>query len=161
MSTQRMSLITYLQRNHVWFNVLEKRSTVHTAEAAAATGLPLERVIKSLVLTADDEPMITIIPGTCRLDKGKLKATLGVRNVHIVSFAEAERYSGYPPGATPPVYHTKITKVVIDQRVMQFNTVYGGGGSRQKLIEIKPIDIQRLNNALIANIAKVAKQKSL
>jgi Cys-tRNA(Pro)/Cys-tRNA(Cys) deacylase len=156
MSTQRMNLITYLKMNHVWFNVLEKRSTVHTAEAAAATGLPLERVIKSLVLTADGDPVITIIPGTCRLDKDKLRATLGVRKVQIVSFAEAERYSGYPPGATPPVYHKKITKVVMDQRVMEFGTVYGGGGSRQKLIELKPVDIRRLNNALVANIAKEA-----
>lgn len=156
MSTQRMNLIAYLQTNHVWFNVLEKRSTVHTAEAAAATGLPLQRVIKSLVLTADGEPVITIIPGTCRVDKDKLKATLGVRKVQIVSFAEAERYSGYPPGATPPVYHKKITKVVMDQRVMQFDTVYGGGGSRQKLIELKPVDIRRLNKALVANITKEA-----
>jgi len=154
MSTQRMNLIAYLQTNHVWFNVLEKRSTVHTAEAAAATGLPLQRVIKSLVLTADGEPVIIIIPGTCRVDKDKLKATLGVRKVQIVSFAEAERYSGYPPGATPPVYHKKITKVVMDQRVMQFDTVYGGGGSRQKLIELKPVDIRRLNKALVANITK-------
>jgi Cys-tRNA(Pro) deacylase len=151
-----MNLITYLQTNHIWFNVLEKKSTVHTAEAAAATGLPLERVIKSLVLTADGEPVIIIIPGTCMVDKDKLKATLGVRNVQIVPFAEAERYSGYPPGATPPVYHTKITKVVIDQRVMQLDTVYGGGGSRRKLIELKPSDIQRLNNALVANVAKEA-----
>lgn len=109
MSTQRMNLIAYLQMNHIWFNVLEKRSTVHTTEAAAVTGLPLERVIKSLVLTADGEPVITIILGTCRVDKDKLKATLGVRKVQIVSFAEAERYSGYPPVATPPVYHKKIT----------------------------------------------------
>jgi Cys-tRNA(Pro)/Cys-tRNA(Cys) deacylase len=152
-----MNLITYLQRNNVWFNVLEKKSTIHTAEAAAATGLPLERVIKSLVLTADSKPMIIIIPGNCRVDKDKLKATLGVRNVQIVSFAEAERYSGYPPGATPPVYHKKITRVVIDQRVMQFDTVYGGGGSRRKLIELKPIDIQRLNNALVANVANEVK----
>ena len=157
MSTQKMNLITYLQRNNVWFNVLEKKSTIHTAEAAAATGLPLERVIKSLVLTADSEPMIIIIPGNCRVDKDKLKATLGVRNVQMVSFAEAERNSGYPPGATPPVYHKKITRVVIDQRVMQFDTVYGGGGSRRKLIELKPIDIQRLNNALVANVANEVK----
>ena len=154
MSTHRMNLIAYLQTNHVWLNVLEKRSTVHTAEAAAATDLPLQRVIESLVLTADGEPVITIIPGTCRVDKDKLKATLGVRKVQIVSFAEAEQYSGYPPGTTPPVFHKKISKVVMDQRVMQFDTVYGGGGSRQKLVELKPVDIRRLNNALVANITK-------
>ena len=134
--------------------MLEKRSTVHTAEAAAATGLPLERVTKSLVFLADDQPVLAIIPGACKVDKGKLKAVLGARNVRIVTFAEAERYSGYPPGATPPVHHKKITRIVMDQRVMAFNTVYGGGGSRRKLIELRPQDIQRLNNAIVSDIVR-------
>jgi Cys-tRNA(Pro) deacylase len=154
MSPQRRNLTAYLQANHVWFNVVEKRSTVHTAEAAAATGLPLERVIKSLVFTADGEPVMAIVPGTCRVDQGKLRATLSVSAVQVASFAEAEQYSGYPPGATPPVYHTSITRVVMDQRVMQCDTVYGGGGSRHKLIELKSVDIQRLNNAVVADIAQ-------
>lgn len=152
MSPRNLNLIAYLKSNNIWFNVLEKRSTVHTAEAAAATGLPLERVTKSLVFLADGQPVIAIIPGTRKVDKGKLKAALGARNVGIVSFAEAERYSGYPPGATPPIHHKKITRIVMDQRVMEFETVYGGGGSRRKLIELKPLDIQRLNNALVADI---------
>jgi len=149
---RKMNLIAYLKLNNIWFNMLEKRSTVHTAEAAAATGLPLERVTKSLVFLADDQPVLAIIPGTCKVDKGKLKAVLGARNVRIVTFTEAERYSGYPPGATPPVHHKKITRIVMDQRVMAFNTVYGGGGSRRKLIELRPQDIQRLNNAIVSDI---------
>ena len=44
----------------------------------------------------------------------------------------------------------------MDQRVLQFDTVYGGGDSRQKLIELQPVDIRRLNNALVANITKEA-----
>jgi Cys-tRNA(Pro) deacylase len=152
LSSRKMNLISYLKAKNIWFNILEKRSTVHTAEAAAATGLPLERVTKSLVFFADGQPVIAIIPGICKVDKGKLKAVLGARNVRIVSFAEAERYSGYPPGATPPVHHKKITRIVMDQRVMAFDTVYGGGGSRRKLIELKPQDIQRLNNAIVSDI---------
>jgi prolyl-tRNA editing enzyme YbaK/EbsC (Cys-tRNA(Pro) deacylase) len=115
----------------------------------------LERVTKSLVFIADDEPVLAIIPGTCKVDKIKLKVALGVRNVQIVPFAEAERYSGYPPGATPPVNHKKIKRVVIDQRVMRFDTVYGGGGSRRKLIELKSVDIQRLNGAIVVDVARV------
>ncbi len=158
MSSSRRKLSAYLQANQVWFNVVSKRSTVHTAEAAAATGLPLERVVKSLVFTADSEPVMAIVPGTCRVAQRRLRAALGVKRVKVASFAEAERYSGYPPGATPPVYHTRITRVVIDQRVMQCDTVYGGGGSRNTLIEMKAADIQRLNNAVVADIAQVTER---
>lgn len=150
-----MNLIVYLKQNEVWYRIMEKSATVHTAEAASKTGLPLERVTKSLVFLADDLPILAIIPGNCRVNKSKLKETLGVKGVEIVPFEQVERYSGYPPGATPPVCHKKIKRVVIDKKVMQHATVFGGGGSRRKLIELKPEDIQRLNNALVADIAEV------
>jgi len=149
-----MNLIAYLKLKDVWFRVTEKESTVHTADAAAATGIPLERVTKSLVFLADNIPVLTIIPGNCRISKSKLKEVLNVKNIEMVPFEEAEKYSGYEPGATPPVYHKNIKKVVIDEKVMQFDTVYGGGGSRKKLIELKSVDIQKLNNALVANIVE-------
>lgn len=40
---------------------------------------------------------------------------------------------------------------------MQHETVFGGGGSRTKLIELKSEDIQRLNNAVVADVAEVNK----
>jgi Cys-tRNA(Pro) deacylase len=149
-----MNLIGYLKSNNVWFNMVEKESTVQTADAAAATGLPLERVTKSLVFLADGEPVLAIIPGACKVDKGKLREALGAKSLKIASFTDAAKYSGYPPGATPPVHHKKIRKVVVDQKVMRFETVYGGGGSRRKLIELKSTDVQRLNHAIVADVVR-------
>jgi Cys-tRNA(Pro) deacylase len=153
-----MNLIAYLKSNGVWFKIIEKESTVHTADAAAATGIPLERVTKSLVfLDENNNPVLAIIPGNCMVNKGKLKNILAVKNVELVPFEQAEKYSGYEPGATPPVCHRNIKKVVIDQKVMSHQTVFGGGGSRKKLIELKPEDIQKLNNAIVADITEVKK----
>lgn len=152
-----MNLTGYLKKNNIWFNMIEKESTVHTADAAAATGISLERVTKSLVFLADNLPIITIIPGNCRVNKGKLKQALNAKDVEIVPFEKADKYSGYEPGGTPPVNYKNIKKVVIDQKVMQFETVFGGGGSRKKLIELKTEDIQKLNNAIVADITEVSK----
>ncbi|MEM7821603.1 MAG: YbaK/EbsC family protein [Candidatus Aenigmatarchaeota archaeon] len=149
-----MNLIAYLKNNKVWFKIIEKRETVHTADAAAATGIPLERVTKSLVFLADNSPVLVIIPGNCKVNKTKLKEILNSKNVEIAPFEKVEEYSGYEPGATCPVFHRNIKKVVIDIKVMQHETVFGGGGSRTKLIELKPEDIQKLNNAIVADIAE-------
>jgi Cys-tRNA(Pro) deacylase len=156
-STDEMNLIAYLKRNNVWFRIIEKKTTVHTADAAVATGIPLEQVTKSLVFLADNSPILVIIPGDCRVDKNKLKSIIKVKNIEMVPFEKAEEYSGYPPGATSPVYHKKIEKVLIDKKVMEFDTVFGGGGSRTKLIELKPEDIQKLNNAIVADIVEMSK----
>jgi len=152
-----MSLEDYLKANGVWFRLIDKQSTVHTADAAAATGLSLERVTKSLVFIADSSPVLAIIPGNCRVDISKFKSAVGAKDLKMVPFADAEKYSGYPPGATPPIFHKNIEKTVIDVRVMRHETVFGGGGSNTTLIELKPEDIQRLNNAMIADIAEVNK----
>lgn len=153
-----MDLVAYLKENNVWYNLIEKESSVHTAEAAAATGMPLERIVKSLVFIDDEENSImAIVPGNCNVNKGKLKKVLGIKNVELVPFEKAHEYSGYDPGATPPVCYKKIKKVVIDIKVMQFDTVFGGGGSRKKLIELKTEDVKKLNNGIVGDIAEVKK----
>lgn len=149
-----MNLIAYFKENDIWFRMIDKKTTVHTADAAAATGLPLERVTKSLIFIADKIPIMAIISGNCRVNKSKLKHAVNVKSVEMVPFENAKKYSGYDPGATPPVHHKKIEKVVIDVKVMQHDTVFGGGGSRKKLVELKPTDIQKLNNGIIADIVE-------
>ncbi len=43
--------------------------------------------------------------------------------------------------------------VVIDKTVMHYETVYGGGGSRNTLIELRSQDIRQVNSAKVADIA--------
>jgi Cys-tRNA(Pro) deacylase len=153
-----MNLIAYLKINKIWFQIVEKNETVHTADAATATGIPLEKVTKSLVFLDENKtPILVVIPGDCNTNKQKLKAVLAVKDIDLAPFNEAEKYSGYEPGATPPVCHKNIKRVVIDKKVMQYQTVFGGGGSRKKLVELKTEDIQKLNNAIVADIAEVKK----
>ena len=150
-------LAEYLKEKKVWFRMMERETTVHTAEDAAATGIPLEKIVKSLVFVDENKiPVLVIIPGNCVVNKERLKKFLGVKSVKLASFEEAEEYSGYPPGATPPVCH-KIEKVVMDEKIFEHESVVGGGGSTNKLIEMKSEDIKKLNNALVANIAEKVK----
>ena len=153
-----IDLVEYLKEKKVWFRMIERETTVHTADAAAATGIPLEKIAKSLVFVDENEvPMLVIIPGNCVVNKEKLRNFLGVRNVKLAPFEEVEKYSGYPPGATPPVCHKRIKKVIMDEKIFEQEIVIGGGGSINKLIEMKSEDIKTLNNALIANIAEKVK----
>jgi Cys-tRNA(Pro)/Cys-tRNA(Cys) deacylase len=148
-----MTLIAYLKKNKIWHRFIEKEDTIHTADAAAATGIPLEQVTKSLVFLADKKPILVVIPGTRHVNIKKLKSTLNIQKIRMVPFAQVKEYSGYLPGATPPIHHQQIMDVVIDESVMHFDTVYGGGGSRNRLIELKTKDIQQLNSATVADIS--------
>jgi Cys-tRNA(Pro)/Cys-tRNA(Cys) deacylase len=145
----------YLKNAGIWHRFIKKEKTIHTADAARAAGLELRRVTKNLISKTDKgEPVLLIIPGDRRVRLKSAARALGVRRVSLVSFDEAERISGYPPGGTPSVGHKTPMRTVIDESLLQFETLYCGGGARDRLLELRTEDVVRLNNAIVAEISK-------
>ena len=150
-----MDLESYLKENKIWHKFIEKPKTVHTADAAAKSGMDLKRVAKSLVLLDEENsPIMAIIPGDCKLSFEKLRKVAGVKKVHMVPFEQAHKYSGYAPGATPMVHHKSEMRVFFDEKFTDYGTIFGGGGTRTRLLELKTIDVITLNRALVADITK-------
>lgn len=150
-----MGLEDYLKREGIWFRIIDKPETIHTADAAEKTSIELNRITKSLVLLDQDRnPILAIIPGNCKLSFPKIREAIGAKKVRLVSFGEAESYSGYLPGATPMVCHKVRMKVVLDKKLRQHTSIYGGGGERTKLLELKTSDVISLNNAIVADITE-------
>ena len=52
------------------------------------------------------------------------------------------------------VNHKVKMKVILDKKLTQYESIYGGGGERTKLLELKTQDIIRLNNAVVADITE-------
>jgi len=145
----------YLDQTGIWHRFIKKEETIHTADAAKAAGLELHRVTKNLVSKTDEgEPVLLIIPGDKRVRLKSAAKALGVRRVSLVSFEEAERISGYPPGGTPSVGHRTKMRTVIDKSLLEYETIYCGGGSRERLLELRTEDVIRLNDAVVAEISK-------
>ena len=148
-----MDLKKYLKQKGIWYRFIDKQETIHTADAAENAGIELNKITKSLVLLDQDKnPILAIIPGNCKLSFNKIKKALNVKKVRLVPFKEAENYSGYLPGATPMVFHKVKMKVVLEKKITQHKSIYGGGGERTKLLELKTCDVIRLNDAILADI---------
>jgi Cys-tRNA(Pro)/Cys-tRNA(Cys) deacylase len=69
-------------------------------------------------------------------------------------FEEAESISGYPPGGTPSIGHKTPMRAVVDSELTESETLYCGGGSRDRLLEVRVEDVIRLNNAVVAPISR-------
>jgi Cys-tRNA(Pro)/Cys-tRNA(Cys) deacylase len=149
-----MDLEGYLKRNKVWYKSIRKPETVHTADAAKVAGVNLHRVTKNLVCETDrGEHVMVIIPGDRQVDFEASGRALEVKNVRLVGFEEAEKISGYPPGGTPSIGHKNKMRVVVDRRLLAYETVYCGGGSRGRLLELKMSDVFGLNDAIVASVS--------
>ena len=150
-----MSLDDYLEQHGIWHRFVQKPGTVHTAEAAKATGIDLHRITKNLVAVTDaGEHIVLIVPGDRRVNLTRAAEALGVRNVRLMPFGEAEAVSGYPPGATPSLGYRAPMRVVVDSELTKLETIHCGGGRRDRLLEVRIEDVIRLNEAIVASISR-------
>jgi Cys-tRNA(Pro) deacylase len=150
-----VDLETYLKDAGVWYRFLEKPETVHTADASRATGIELSKITKNLVCrTSDDRFALLIVAGDRKVNLQNAAEVLGTRNVKLLGFDEAESVSGYPPGGTASVHHKTPLQVVIDKELLTGETIFCGGGARNRLLELRISDILKLTNALTGSISQ-------
>lgn len=148
-----MELVEWLNENKIWHRFVEKQETVHTADASQATGIDLHRITKNLVSVTDNgDHVVLIVPGDMRVNLRKAAKALGVKNVHLMPFDKSEPLSGYPPGGTPSLGYATKMRVVVDEELKKFKTFYCGGGSRDRLLEVRFEDVVRFNEAVVESI---------
>lgn len=149
-----MNLTAFLVSNKIEFEFIKKRATHHAADAAAASGVPLNQIVKSIVFTdQDSRPLLAVVLADTDVSRHKLEHCSGSKSVRLASDAVAKAATGYPTGGIPPVGHKKKIPVYIDRRVMYHDFVWCGGGARSKLVRLKSSDIARLTSATIGDLS--------
>jgi len=149
-----MGLEAYLEERGIWHRFIDKPETVHTADASKATGIDLHRITKNLVSkTRKGEYALLVVPGDRRVDLKASAKALGAKKIRLMPFSEAETISGYPPGGTPTIGHKTPMKVILDEELAGFETFYCGGGSRDRLLELRVDDVKKLTDAIVARIS--------
>jgi len=149
-----VNLTAFLRQNKIEFEFLEKESTHHASEASRATEIPLDKIVKTLVfVNQDSKPLIAIVRADCNVSRHKLEACAQSKSIRLASDEVAEKVTGYPTGGIPPVGHRKRLSVYLDQRVLNSEYAWCGGGARTRLIKLRVQDIIRLVAPQIGDIA--------
>lgn len=121
-------------------------------EAADALGLDHDQVFKTLVVVADDEMVVAIVPVSCQLSMKRVASAVGAKKAAMCDPAAAERSSGYIVGGISPIGQRKRLRTVIDETAELFDTVYVSGGRRGMDIGLAPGDLIGLLDAIVAPI---------
>ncbi|MGQ9515036.1 MAG: aminoacyl-tRNA deacylase [Thermoproteota archaeon] len=141
----------------MWYRFIWKEETVHTKDASKATGIDLHRITKNLVCqTAEGEYVLLIIPGDRRVNLKLAADALMTKNVSLLAPEEAEKITGYPPGGTPSIGHKLRMRVVFDSCLLDLEKVFCGGGSRDRLLELRVKDILEKTFAIVAEICTLS-----
>jgi prolyl-tRNA editing enzyme YbaK/EbsC (Cys-tRNA(Pro) deacylase) len=110
--------------------VIQLADTARTAEAAAAAlGVPLGAIVKSLVFTIDGTPVMALIAGDRRCATKALPGTLGMPGLVIRADADRVRQAtGFAIGGVAPIGHPTRLPTAIDDSLGRFETVYAAAG---------------------------------
>lgn len=120
---------------------------------AEQLGVPPERLFKTLVVYADDRPMVGLVSADARLSVKKLARAVDARKVRLASSREAERLTGYVPGGISPFGLRRRMATVVDESALSFETIWVSAGKRGLQIEIDPAALVSQLGAVIAPLA--------
>jgi prolyl-tRNA editing enzyme YbaK/EbsC (Cys-tRNA(Pro) deacylase) len=99
-------------------------STRTAAEAAAAVGVEVGQIVKSLVFVEDGAPVLCLCAGDRRVDTSKLG-----ENVRQARGDEVREATGFAIGGVPPLGHDRPVRTVVDSSLRRFETVWCAGGT--------------------------------
>jgi len=95
-------LVLYLTEAGVNFRQVHHEPTLTSADAARVRGEPIGSGAKALLLKADDQFRLFVLPGDRRLDSSSVKRQLGVGRLRFASKEELLALTGLVPGSVPP-----------------------------------------------------------
>lgn len=149
-------LKAYINENHIVAEHLHFNQSCHTVEEAAkAVNADPSDLVKNICLIDDKGNFIVaILKGEDRGDVKKIASTIGSETVRFAKSEEVLEKTGYPIGGVPSFGYT--AKFLIDEKVMEKEIVYSGGGSDRALVEISTSELQRVNHGEVAIIRIIA-----
>ena len=130
--------------------ILEFKNKVLTSEEASKeSGYPIEKIVKSILIFADNEPILVLVQGNKKINLEKLSKYLN-KNVRLAKAREVEKYTGFKFGEVCPLLVN--TRKILDKNILNLDEVLIGGGNLYKLIKIKVKDLIDIINPEIADI---------
>ena len=122
-------------------------------ESASFQGLPVGRLLKSLVVRrGESDYVFVLVPGDRQIDWRKLRKHLGVSRLSLPDRDEATRVTGYEPGAITPFGSASVLPVVVDSSAAGGGTVTVGGGAHGVNIHLDGGDLVEWLGAETADV---------
>lgn len=148
--------VLILKQRRVSFKVVRYEHLEKGAEfAARATGFPLERTIKTLVVDIGaHRHALVLLPGDRQLDMRRVAQSLAVKRAEMADAATAERLTGYHVGGISPFGTRQPLPVVMDASVMEMEEILINAGQRGVMLQMKPTDIRAVLNCTVADVSQ-------
>ena len=128
--------------------------TKTAADAAAAIGVTVGQIVKSLVFGVDNEIVMALVSGSNQLDEKKLALAAGGAKCARVDADAVREATGYPIGGVPPFGHSTQLRVFVDPDLLQYDEVWAAAGTWNDNFGANPIDIVRVAGGVVTDLKR-------
>lgn len=143
---------SYLRRHRVPFERYAHARAVTAMELVDALNVPAWRVAKSIIVLADRQPWIVVVPAMATVDLRQVRHTLGVRTARLAAESEfADHFPDCETGAEPPFGELYGLPVAMDESLSANERLLFRAGSHEEALEMRFQDFARLEWPLVAS----------
>ena len=128
--------------------------TKTAADAAAAIGVTVGQIVKSLVFGVDDEIVMALVSGSNQLDEKKLALAAGGAKCARVDADAVREATGYPIGGVPPFGHATQLRMFVDPDLLQYDEVWAAAGTWNDNFGANPNDIVRVAGGVVTDLKR-------
>ena len=140
-----MKLVEYLEKSGVSFESSEHRPTFTAQHMAAEEHEPGKYVAKPVIVKADGEYVMCVLPACYKVDLDALKGQLGAKEVELAEEKESAAIFGdCALGAEPPFGNLYELETVMDRSLEDDDHIVFQAGTHEKTIRMSMDDYRKL-----------------
>ncbi len=134
--------------------VVEFEQTTRTsAEAAAAVGCEVAQIAKTIVFRGKTTGLAVVVvaSGANRVNEKKIEAVVG----ESLGRADADfvrEATGFAIGGVAPIGHTKPVKMLLDEDLRRFESIWAAGGTPFAVFPLTPDQLRKITGAEWSNV---------
>lgn len=139
-------ILKFLQDNNIDYELIEHEPVFTSKQAGQIRGVSESQGAKSLLLKADKDFLLVIIPGNRRLDSKKLKQLLALKNLRFALPLEVVEVMGCEIGSCYPFGNLIDVEMLVDTALSWNEYIFFNPGVHNKSIKMKWEDYKRIVN---------------
>ena len=128
--------------------------TKTAADAAAAIGVEVGQIVKSLVFAVDGQVVMALVSGQNQLDERKLAAAAGGERSSRVDADVVREATGYPIGGVPPFGHDTPLPVFVDPDLLRYDEVWAAAGTWHDVFGVAPAELVRATEGVVVDLRR-------
>lgn len=142
---------TLISRGHHGVVVTSPEGTHTAADAAAALGVDVGAIVKSMVFLLDDEPVLLLVSGAHNVHLERTGERLGGRLARA-DLDTAKHATGQPIGGIAPVGHPTNLDTFVDQDLAGYAELWAAAGHIDTIFRSTYTELLRITAGLAIDV---------